>query len=157
VLLFGAGGAARACALAVARGGAARLTAAVRDPARARALREALDGTGVRVTVETFAGLSAGGADLVVNATPLGGAGEPLPASGLRPGQTVVDLVYRPAVTPLVAGARAAGADAHGGLGLLLHQAALTVELWTGQAPPLDVMSAAALAELAEDPRGLGG
>ena len=46
--------------------------------------------------------------------------------------------------------AREAGAAAFGGLGLLLHQAALSFELWTGAPPPLDVMSAAALGELAE-------
>jgi shikimate 5-dehydrogenase len=41
---------------------------------------------------------------------------------------------------------------AFGGIGLLLHQAALSFELWTGRQPPLDVMSAAALAALAERP-----
>jgi shikimate dehydrogenase len=51
-------------------------------------------------------------------------------------------------VTPLVARAREAGASAFTGLGMLLHQAALSFELWTGHVPPLDVMSAAALAEL---------
>jgi shikimate dehydrogenase len=55
-------------------------------------------------------------------------------------------------VTPLLQAARTAGATAFGGLGLLLHQAALSFELWTGRMPPLALMSAAALAELAEDP-----
>jgi shikimate 5-dehydrogenase len=40
----------------------------------------------------------------------------------------------------------------HGGLGLLLHQAAISFELWTGQIPPLETMSAAAVAALAEPP-----
>ncbi len=62
----------------------------------------------------------------------------------------VIDLLYRPAITPLQAAARAAGAEAFGGLGLLLHQAALSFELWTGTPAPLEVMSAAALATLAE-------
>jgi shikimate dehydrogenase len=61
----------------------------------------------------------------------------------------VVDLLYRPILTPMQTAARAAGATAFGGLGLLLHQAALSFELWTGRTPPLEVMSAAALAELA--------
>ena len=68
----------------------------------------------------------------------------------LGPEITVVDLVYRPALTSLVRWARERGATASGGLGMLLHQAALSFELWTGHVPPLDVMSAAALAELAE-------
>jgi shikimate dehydrogenase len=64
----------------------------------------------------------------------------------------VVDLWYRPAVTPLAAAARERGAAAFTGLGLLVHQAALSFELWTGQAAPVPVMSAAALAALAEPP-----
>ena len=86
------------------------------------------------------------GADLVINATPVHGDLLPLPP--LHAGQVVVDLLYRPTVTPLVARAREAGASAFTGLGMLLHQAALSFELWTGQPAPLDVMSAAALAEL---------
>ncbi len=62
----------------------------------------------------------------------------------------VVDLLYHPAVTPLQVEARAAGASVFGGIGLLLHQAALSFELWTGQQPPLEVMSAAALAAISD-------
>ena len=51
---------------------------------------------------------------------------------------------------PLVAAAREAGAAAFGGLGMLIHQAALSFEIWTGQPPPSSVMSAAALAAIAE-------
>ncbi len=61
-----------------------------------------------------------------------------------------VDLLYRPAVTPFQVAAREAGADAFGGLGLLLHQAALSFELWTGRVPPMAPMSAAAVRALAE-------
>ena len=57
--------------------------------------------------------------------------------------------------TPLQLAARAAGAEAFGGLGLLLHQAALSFELWTGTPAPLDAMSAAAL--VAIDRRSLIG
>jgi shikimate dehydrogenase len=150
--VYGAGGAARACALALARDGADRITVGVRDPERARPLREALEGLPTLVAVASFEA-SIADSDLVVNATPVGQGGEDLPLTGLRAGQVIVDLVYRPAVTRLVARARAAGAPAYGGLGLLLHQAALTIERWTGRVAPLAEMSAAALAELAEDPR----
>jgi shikimate dehydrogenase len=68
--------------------------------------------------------------------------------SHLGPGQLVVDLVYRPAVTPLVEAARAAGAVATSGLGMLIHQAAHAFRIWTGEDPPLEAMSAAALAAL---------
>jgi shikimate dehydrogenase len=65
-------------------------------------------------------------------------------------GVVAVDLLYRPSATPFQTAARAAGAAVFGGLGLLLRQAALSFELWTGRAAPLPVMSAAALGELAE-------
>jgi shikimate dehydrogenase len=151
-LLFGGGGAARACALALARGGLAELTVALRDPARDAGLRATLDGSPVSLSIVPFGGATSVHADLVVNATPIGAQGESLPVPPLGAGAVVVDLLYRPAGTPLQTLARSAGAAVFGGLGLLLHQAALSFELWTGQTPPLDVMSAAAIAALAEPP-----
>jgi shikimate dehydrogenase len=150
-LVYGAGGAARAVALALALAGSASLTVAVRDPARASEMTASVDGTGVPMHVVSFGDVADLRVDLVVNATPLGADGRgrpPLPTIG--PGMLVVDLLYRPAQTPLQLEARAAGAEAFGGLGLLLHQAALSFELWTGTPAPLDVMSAAALGVLAE-------
>jgi shikimate dehydrogenase len=144
-LLFGAGGAARACALALARSGVAALSVAVRDPARADALLAGLEDLPTSVTVVSFDGVEHVEADLIVNATPLGVHGEALPLPLLGEGSLVVDLLYRPSDTPLLRTAREAGASAFGGLGLLLHQAALSFELWTGRAAPLPVMSAAAL------------
>jgi shikimate dehydrogenase len=149
-LIFGAGGAARACALALARAGLHRLVVAARDPDRAAELVATVDALGATTSVVPFSAAGDEPADLVVNATPLGAAGEELPTPPLGPTILVVDLLYEPAVTPLQATAKAAGATAFGGLGLLLHQAALSFELWTGQQPPLDLMSAAALAELGE-------
>jgi shikimate dehydrogenase len=148
-LLFGAGGAARACALALARAGLSRLTVALRDPGRAAPLLETLAGLATEVEVVGFLRAASAPADLIVNATPLGLQGEQLPVPTVGPETLVVDLLYRPAVTPLQAAARETGAAAFGGLGLLLHQAALSFELWTGREPPLEAMSAAALAELA--------
>ena len=69
-------------------------------------------------------------------------------AAHLGSGQLVVDLVYRPAITPLIDAARAAGAVATNGLGMLIHQAAHAFRLWTGEDPPLEAMSAAALSAL---------
>jgi shikimate dehydrogenase len=92
------------------------------------------------------------GADLVVNATNLGMAGDerlPVPAELLRPGQVVVDLVYHPAETPLLRAAAAAGARPIGGLGMLVHQAAHQLRLWTGEPPPIAAMRAGAEAALA--------
>lgn len=155
-LLFGAGGAARACALALARGGLGSLTVAVREPERGRSVAEVLDGLGVTVDVVPLDAAAAVEADLVVNATPVGAANETLPMPRLAPEVVVVDLLYQPATTPLLSSAREAGASAFGGLGLLLEQAALSFELWTGQAAPLEVMSAAAVADLASTAGGGG-
>ena len=149
-LLFGAGGAARACALALARSGLASLAVAVREPSRAGPLIEAIDGLSMAVTVVGFEEADRTQTQLIVNATPLGVHAEALPLPRLGPGVTAVDLLYRPAETPLVRSAKEAGALAFGGLGLLLHQAALAFELWTGRPAPLPVMSAAALAALGD-------
>jgi len=146
-LVFGAGGAARACALALARAGLARLLVAVREPARAEPLVRALGDLPTEVEVMRFGaaeGAELGEGGIVVNATPVGAAGERLPLPRLGPGTVVVDLLYRPDPTPLLEAARAAGAEAHGGLGMLLHQAACSFELWTGRAAPLEAMRAAA-------------
>jgi len=155
-LLFGAGGAARACALALARGGLRSLTVAVRDPERARPVEGTVAELGVAVTTVPLAEAADLDVDLIVNATPLGADGETLPMPRLRPEVVVVDLLYYPATTPLLSSARAAGASAFGGLGLLLEQAALSFELWTGQAAPLEVMSAAAVAALSTTAGGGG-
>lgn len=99
----------------------------------------------------------ADGAALVVNATPVG-MGEvttldapdlPVPEERLGSGQLVVDLVYHPLLTPLLAAARRRGAVAVNGVGMLLHQAAIAFRLWTGEDAPLEAMSAALIAELA--------
>jgi shikimate dehydrogenase len=145
-LVVGAGGAARAVVLALADAGAAEVVVANRTPVSA-AQAAALAPVARTGTVE-----EADDVDLIVNATPQGMDGNAslaVPAHLLGPGQLVVDLVYHPALTPLVETARARGAAAANGLGMLIHQAAHAFRLWTGEDPPLEVMSAAALAELA--------
>jgi shikimate dehydrogenase len=142
-LVVGAGGAARAVVKALVDGGASVVVAA-RRPESAEQLRDVGE---VEVVALDDVVSAAEKVVLIVNATPVGMAGEedPLPTVGFRSDQTVVDLVYRPPLTPLVERARAAGADAWGGLGMLVHQAAASFRIWTGREPPLDVMSAAAL------------
>ena len=152
-LVYGAGGAARACALALARAGLARLTVAARDEVRAAPLATMVEALGVPVVLVRPGEAAEVEADLVVNATPVGGAGQErahpsLPHLG--PGVLVIDLLYDPLSTDLQQRAKEAGAAVFGGLGHLLEQAALSFELWTGTPAPLEVMSAAALAALAE-------
>jgi shikimate dehydrogenase len=89
-------------------------------------------------------------AQLLVNATPIGTDSDetPVPARLLHPGLRVLDLVYRPSPTRLVREARAAGALAHDGAGVLLRQAALSFAMWTGRQPPVAAMRSALHAEL---------
>ncbi len=148
VLLLGAGGAARAVALALGREGSAVTVAARRaDAARSAA---ALAPAGEAIEWDA-ARLLAPEADLVVNATPVGmtGDGIAIDPSVLHPGQVVADLVYHPLDTPLLVAARGAGAAVVDGLGMLVHQAALAIERWTGERAPVGVMRAAAEAAVA--------
>jgi shikimate dehydrogenase len=151
-LLLGAGGAARAVALALARSGVAELTVAAREPATAMAIVELLDGSDVEVRAVPLDEAAGHEAHLIVNATPVGADGVgTLPSPAMGPGVVVVDLLYR-SMTPLRASAERAGATSFSGLGLLVHQAALSFERWTEQPAPLAVMAEAAEMASAEGP-----
>ena len=91
-------------------------------------------------------------ADLVVNATPIGTAADesPVPVALLRPDLAVFDLVYRPSPTRLVREARAVGAPARAGGGMLLGQAWRSLELWLGVPAPIDAMRAALRASVGD-------
>jgi shikimate dehydrogenase len=151
-LLFGAGGAARACALALARAGIDRLTVVARNEATTGGIRVIATKAGVPLDVIAPKDAADRRFDLVVNATPVGRDPEPehVVLPDLDVGVVVVDLLYDPPVTTLQQRAKEAGAKAFGGLGHLLEQAALSFELWTGTPAPLEVMSAAAVAVLAD-------
>lgn len=151
--VIGAGGAARAVIRALSRAGASAVVVVNRSADAAEAAT-ALAGKIGRVGTAA----EVGGVDVVVNATPLGmgvvvgrdGEPEPLPVDPgrLGTGQIVVDLVYHPAVTPLAEAARGRGVRTVNGLGMLIHQAAHAFRIWTSEEPPLEAMSAAALAAL---------
>src|SRR5829696_3722153 len=147
-LVLGSGGAARAVVHALAEAGAAAVVVVARRPEAGAAVASLAGPRGTTGTAE-----AAGDAELIVDATPVGMAGHepgpPFDPSSLGPGQLVVDLVYDPPHTPLLEAARAAGAATANGLGMLLHQAALSFRLWTGEDPPMEAMSAALVAELA--------
>ncbi|HEX9695613.1 MAG TPA: shikimate dehydrogenase [Actinomycetota bacterium] len=138
VLLLGAGGAARALAFALAEAGA-RVTVAARNQDAAARVAAAAGGTAAAWDERADA---ARAATVIVNATPVGsdGAGPVVDAEAIAPGATVVDLIYAPASTPLLAAAEARGAAAFNGAGMLIHQAALSFERWTGTPAPLDAM-----------------
>ncbi len=145
VLVLGAGGAARAAAFAARRGGAAELHVANRDPARAVALVEMPGGTAGPLTAEALRGpLSR--ATLLVQATSVGlraPADDPLPAGLVLPeGLVVFELVYRPLRTALLLRAERAGARTIDGLRLLVAQAAVQLQSFTGRRAPTDAVDA---------------
>jgi shikimate dehydrogenase len=144
-VVVGAGGAARAVVLALAEAGAQEVVVVNRSADHAGDAAALAGGNG---RVGTAADIAHG--DLVVQATPVGmegGAAEAALAFDpdlVHAGQVVVDLVYHPMVTPLLAAAHQRGAQTVGGLGMLVHQAALAVEQWTGRAAPVEAMWTAA-------------
>ncbi len=84
--------------------------------------------------------------DLVINATSLGmKRTDPrlIPAAVLTPDLMVYDMIYRPPVTRLLEDAHSAGARTANGLSLLLHQGALSLEIWLNRPAPLDIMRTA--------------
>ncbi|NOY99583.1 MAG: shikimate dehydrogenase [Chloroflexi bacterium] len=157
-LILGAGGSARAVTYALLQNGW-QVTIAARRLEQAQAL--AKDGRqwsrdddhpgaqGIPLSRLAHAVRHLPPGTLIVNCTPAGmfprveaspwPEGVPFPA-----GATVYDLVYNPRETRLVRQARAEGLPAVTGLGMLVEQAALAFEHWTGRTAPRDVMASAA-------------
>lgn len=155
-VMLGTGGAARAVAVALGRVGA-EIVVVGRDVTMAERVGEvgraagAAGATVVAVSAREELRRRVDAADVVINATPLGMDGEPLPAPfhSLHRGQVAFDLVYNPPRTPFLAAAEDVGAVAIGGLGMLVAQAAAAFERWTGERAPREAMASAARAGLA--------
>jgi shikimate dehydrogenase len=168
VAVLGAGGAAGAALVACAVGRAAHVTVVNRDVARAEELAvraepsfRSTEVVAVAAGPQSQEAIEA--ADLVVNATPVGmtsGDPSPVPEGWLRAGQVVFDMVYQRRSTALLDAARGAGATALGGVGMLVSQGALAIDIWaecTQDPAPRDVMRAAAEAALARSTEGGAG
>jgi len=138
VVLIGAGGAARAAIAYLASKAVAEIVLLVREPAQARELLRA----GIRAAPLNTAGAETGNARLIVNASPLGMAGAaPMPAAILTglaraEGAAVMDMVYKPLQTPLLAAANRAGLKTVDGLEMLIGQARRGFALFFGIEPP---------------------
>jgi 3-dehydroquinate dehydratase/shikimate dehydrogenase len=143
VVILGAGGAARAAALALTRKGA-QVTVLARDGTKAAQ---------VAATLGCQAGALAAAEkhpwDILINATPLGSGASveetPLPAERHRPGAVVLDMVYDPLETRFLREAQAAGGRVINGLEMLLAQAVAQFETWTGLEAPAEAMKSTAL------------
>jgi 3-dehydroquinate dehydratase/shikimate dehydrogenase len=152
VLLFGAGGAARAAAFALAQAGSIVCLSA-RRPERARALARA---TGAQVVArgelrrEFF--------DVIVNCTPVGmhpRGGSPFGGEELNC-RIVMDMVYRPRTTELLQCARRKGIETISGVEMFLAQGFAQYEIWTGERAPEAAMRRAITAALEREEKSQG-
>lgn len=137
VLVLGAGGAARAIVFGLLSRGVDRVVIANRTRATADGLARFF---GTKVIAIDWNGVPSAlpDCDLLVNSTKLGMVGQERLAVSLdrlKPGATVVDIVYRPLETDLLREARARGHLVVDGLGMLLHQAAPAFHAWFGARP----------------------
>ena len=143
VLLLGAGGAGRVVGLKLASEGAGILFLVNRTIAKAEAMAAEIRKRFPQQQVTV--GYPKNTVDLVINATSLGlQPGDDLPFDpkqfSLEQTRCVYDLIYRPAETALLKAAKAAGCRAANGLGMLLHQGAKALEIWSDKPAPLGVM-----------------
>jgi shikimate dehydrogenase len=149
-LVLGAGGSARAVVFALCQAGW-NVSIASRRMEQAQALAEEFSKLevsvlGYELSRSTMSDLlSEKPIRLIVNTTPLGmqayQSASPWPADLDFPGQAFVyDLVYNPPETLLLQQARLAGLEAANGLGMLLEQAVLSFELWTGVRPSIEIL-----------------
>ena len=160
IVLFGAGGAARAIAFALAEK-AEELSILNRtmEPAveLANSLKQAFSNS--KIIVYKFSELAlkanAAAADLLINATSVGmhpDADQTLvEQQWLKSNSTIMDIVYNPIETKLSKNAKAAGAKVISGVEMLIGQGAASFEIWTGHQAPIPVMKKAALNYLQSD------
>jgi shikimate dehydrogenase len=139
-VLLGAGGAARAVAIALLEAGVPEVRLLNRTSERARALAGELGGS-IHAVDWTARAAALDGAALLVNTTSLGMRGQPplvLALDALPRAALVTDVVYTPLITPLLALAQARGNPVVDGLGMLLHQARPGFRAWFGVDPEVD-------------------
>jgi shikimate dehydrogenase len=140
LVLFGAGGAARAIAVECALAGVASITIVNRDPRRGRELVELLierTPAHAELVVWDTTQRVPDTADIVVNATSIGlfpdvDARLDLDPDSLRPGLVVADVIPNPPRTPLLRDAEARGATVLDGMGMLVNQGVISIRHWTG-------------------------
>jgi shikimate dehydrogenase len=140
VVMFGAGGAARAIGVELALAGAKSVTVVNRGRERGETLAALLAGkTGAAARYQPWTPAFAipAGTDIVVNATSIGlypdvEASLDIDTASLKPGMVVADVIVNPPRTRLIAAAEAAGCTVLDGLGMLINQGVISIKYWTG-------------------------
>jgi len=148
LVMFGAGGAARAIAVETALAGAAAITIVNRDPVRGAELVALLnDRTPARARLVVWDGdyCVPEGTEIVVNATSIGllpdvDARLALDLGSLRPEMVIADVIPNPPRTRMIRDAEACGCTVLDGLGMLVNQGAIGIKHWTGVDPDPAVM-----------------
>lgn len=148
VVIFGAGGAARAISVEVSLAGAISITIVNRSEDRGTELVELLrDKVSVEAQFVKWDGDYSipDGTDVVINATSIGlfpdvDARIAVDVSGLKAGMVAADVIPNPPETRFVRDARASGCKVIDGLGMLVNQGVIGVEYWSGISPDPDVM-----------------
>jgi shikimate dehydrogenase len=148
VVVFGAGGAARAIGVETALAGAAAITIVNRDPSRGAELVALLnERTAARAELVAWDGVYSlpEGTDIVVNATSIGlfpdvDSRLALDLGSLRTGMIVADVIPNPPRTRLIRDAEARGCTTLDGLGMLVNQGVIGIKHWTGIDPDPAVM-----------------
>ena len=147
VVLFGAGGAARAIAVELGLAGARKITVVNRSPARGDELVELMRGK-LKLDAElvVWSGDYAvpAGTGVVINGTSIGlydgDARLAVDVSSLTPGMVVADVIFNPPSTRLLRDAAVRGCTVLDGLGMLVNQGVIGVQYWTGIEPDAGVM-----------------
>ncbi len=144
-LVLGAGGSSRAVVYALANDGW-NVTITARRIEQAQQIASSFPN--YQLSIINYADFQPSTFNLIVNTTPLGMTPNietsPLPENiTLSPNTVIYDLVYNPRETKFVKYARAQGLSATTGLGMLIEQAALAFEIWTGHVPPREILQTA--------------
>jgi shikimate dehydrogenase len=150
IVIVGAGGAARAIAYELGVAGAGEIVVVNRSATRGQALVDLLtERVHVRSRLVHLSGEYAvePGTDIVINATSIGlvdpDARLPLDVETLIPGMLVADVIFNPPGTRLLRDAQSRGCTTLDGLGMLVNQAVISFQTWTGVDPDPDVMQEA--------------
>lgn len=148
-IILGAGGAARAIGY-ILKEHDVILTIANRSEERGKALAGSLDSKYIKP-----ARLEDERADILINTTPVGMTPDtdscPVPEKVLKPGMTVMDIIYNPKTTRLLHLASEKGCKTIDGLGMFIYQGAEQFRLWTGQEAPVELMKRVVERELCQE------